>query len=130
MASVFALFSTLCNTAVRARRIPSNPCNGVRVSFGGYDAERQVATPAQVLRAAMRLHHTAGYAGFVLCLLNAYTGARPIDTAGISTSSVGMETMRAGSSGIRQRSTVTCPQDPHGGADDDVAANEAEYADE
>lgn len=35
-----------------------------------------IATPVQVLRAAMRLHHTFGRAGFVLCLLNAYTGAR------------------------------------------------------
>ncbi|MBB4930653.1 hypothetical protein F4561_001473 [Lipingzhangella halophila] len=76
VASVFALFSTLCNTAVRARRIPANPCNGVRVSSGGYETDRQVATPVQVLRAAMRLHHTFGRAGFVLCLLNAYTGAR------------------------------------------------------
>lgn len=76
IASVFALFSTILNTAVRARRIPANPCNGIRVTSGDYEAERQVATPAQMLRAAMRLHHTFGRAGFVLCLLNAYTGAR------------------------------------------------------
>ncbi|MFJ7213509.1 hypothetical protein [Amycolatopsis sp. NPDC098790] len=50
--SDFALFSTILNAAVRARRIPANPCNGVRVSKGEYDAERLVATPAQTLRAA------------------------------------------------------------------------------
>lgn len=76
VSSVFALFSTILNTAVRARRVPANPCNGIRVTSGDYDAERQVTTPAQVLRAALRLHHTSGYGGFVLCLLNAYTGAR------------------------------------------------------
>lgn len=76
VSSVFALFSTILNTAVRARRIPANPCNGIRVTSGDYAADRQIATPAQVLRAAMRLHYTFGRTGFVLCLLNGYTGAR------------------------------------------------------
>ncbi|MFD0772339.1 tyrosine-type recombinase/integrase [Streptomonospora algeriensis] len=76
VSSVFALFSTICHTAVRARRIPANPCTGIRVSSGDYRAERQVATPVQVLRAAMRLHESLGRSGFVLCLLDAYTGAR------------------------------------------------------
>ncbi|MDA0565146.1 tyrosine-type recombinase/integrase [Streptomonospora sp. S1-112] len=83
VSSVFALFSTICNSAVRARRIPANPCNGIRVTSGDYETERQVATPAQVLRAAMRLHHTCGRAGFVLCLLNGYTGARWSELAGL-----------------------------------------------
>lgn len=76
VSSVFALFSTVLNVAVRARRIPANPCNGVRVSSGDYEADRQVATPVQVLRAAMRLHHSFGRAGFVLTLMDGYTGAR------------------------------------------------------
>ncbi|MDA2807193.1 tyrosine-type recombinase/integrase, partial [Nocardiopsis suaedae] len=76
VASVAALFSTVLNSAVRARRLPANPCNGLRITSGDYDAERHVATPAQILRAAMRLHRSAGYGGFVLCLLNGYTGAR------------------------------------------------------
>jgi len=76
VSSVFALFSTVLNVAVRARKIPANPCHGIRVSSGAYEADRQVATPMQVVRAAMRLHHTFGRAGFVLTLMNAYTGAR------------------------------------------------------
>ena len=42
--------STILNGAVRARMIPANPCNGVRVSMGEFDTERLVATPAQTLR--------------------------------------------------------------------------------
>lgn len=34
VSSYFALFSTILNGAVRARMIPANPCNGVRVSKG------------------------------------------------------------------------------------------------
>jgi hypothetical protein len=47
VSSVFALFSTVLNVAVRARRIPANPCNGVRVSSGDYEADRQVAPPCR-----------------------------------------------------------------------------------
>ncbi|GAA1748511.1 tyrosine-type recombinase/integrase [Streptomonospora arabica] len=83
VSSVFALFSTICHTAVRARRIPANPCNGIRVSSGEYAAERHVATPAQVLRAALRLHHSLGRSGFVLCLMDAYTGARWSELVGL-----------------------------------------------
>jgi len=45
VSSIFALFSTMLNVAVRARRIPANPCNGVRVSSGDYEADRQVGHP-------------------------------------------------------------------------------------
>ena len=77
MASYFALFSTILNAAVRARMIPANPCSGVRVTSGEFDTERLVATPAQALRAAMRLHELGlGKSGFVLCLMDFYTGAR------------------------------------------------------
>ncbi len=77
VASYFALFSTILNAAVRARMIPANPCSGVRVSSGEFDTERLVATPAQALRAAMRLYELGlGKSGFVLCLMDFYTGAR------------------------------------------------------
>jgi integrase len=76
VASVFAYFSRVLEVAVKARKIPANPARGVRVTSGEYTAERQVATPAQFLRAAMRLHETFGRAGFVLALMNGYTGAR------------------------------------------------------
>jgi hypothetical protein len=32
VASVFAMFSTVMNVAVRARKIPASPCQGIRVS--------------------------------------------------------------------------------------------------
>lgn len=44
VSSYFALFSTILNGAVRARMIPANPCNGVRVTNGEFDTERLVAT--------------------------------------------------------------------------------------
>ncbi|MFI0445499.1 hypothetical protein [Actinomadura sp. 6N118] len=37
--------------------------------------ERLVATPVQVLRAALRMADLAGFPGFVLTLMDAYTGA-------------------------------------------------------
>lgn len=76
VASIFAYFSRILEVAVKDRKIPANPARGVRVTSGEYVGERQVATPAQSLRAAMRLHHTFGYRGLVLALMNAYTGAR------------------------------------------------------
>lgn len=74
--SVFAFFSRILESATKARKIPANPARGVRVSSGAYEAEHQVATPAQFLRAAVRLHETFGHAGLVLTLMNGYTGAR------------------------------------------------------
>jgi integrase len=76
VASIFALFSTIMNAAVRARKIPASPCQGIRVTTGDYEAERQLATPVQFLRAALRMHELAGYPGFVLTLMDGYTGAR------------------------------------------------------
>lgn len=76
VASVFALFSTIMNVAVRARKIPASPCQGIRVTTGGDEPERHVATPVQFLRAALRLHDSFGYGGFVLALMDGYTGAR------------------------------------------------------
>lgn len=76
VASIFAYFSTILEVAVQDRKIPANPAHGVRVISGEYMAERQVATPSQALRAAMRLGHTFGHAGFVLTLMAHYTGAR------------------------------------------------------
>lgn len=57
VSSYFALFSTILNGAVRARMIPANPCSGVRVSNGLYELG-------------------LGMSGFVLCLMDFYTGAR------------------------------------------------------
>jgi hypothetical protein len=76
VASIFALFSTIMNAAVRARKIPVSPCHGIRVTTGDYETERQVATPVEFLRAALRMHDLMGYQGFVLTLMNGYTGAR------------------------------------------------------
>jgi integrase len=77
VASIFATFSTIMTASVRARMIPANPCHGVRVTSGSYETERLVATPVQGLRAAMRLYEMgAGLSGFVLCLIDLYTGGR------------------------------------------------------
>lgn len=82
VSSVFATFSTMMNAAVRARCIPANPCSGIRVTSGEYESDRLVASPVQALRAAMRLHGTAGLSGLVLCLMDLYTGARWGELAG------------------------------------------------
>lgn len=76
VASYFALFSTIMNAAVRARMIPANPCVGVQVTSGDTEADKLIATPVQGLRAAMRLYESAGLCGFVLCLMDLFTGAR------------------------------------------------------
>ncbi len=77
VSSVFAFFSTVLGAAVRARKIPANPCSGVRVTSGEFETERLVATPVQALRASMRLYESGlGLAGFALGLLDFYTGAR------------------------------------------------------
>jgi len=77
VATIFATFSTILNAAVRSRLIPANPCFGIRVTSGEFTTERLVTTPVQVLRAAMRLYERGlGIRGFVLCLMDAYTGAR------------------------------------------------------
>jgi hypothetical protein len=76
VASIFATFSTIMNAVVRTRLIPANPCYGIRVTAGAYDTEYLIATPAQGLRAAMRLYQTLGLGGFVLCLMDLFAGAR------------------------------------------------------
>ncbi|MGH3373754.1 MAG: hypothetical protein ACRDP6_03350 [Actinoallomurus sp.] len=83
VASVFAMFSTVMNLAVRARKIPASPCQGIRVTSGEYEADRQVATPVQFMRAALRLNDSFGYSGFVLALMDAYTGARWSELVGL-----------------------------------------------
>lgn len=79
----FGTFSAIMNVAVRARVIPANPCAGIRVTEGAWEAEKLVATPVQALRAAMRLYEDgSGLGGLVLGLLNVYTGARWGELAG------------------------------------------------
>jgi hypothetical protein len=77
VSSIFSLFSTILGAAVKARKIPANPCAGIRVTSGEFEVESLVATPVQALRASMRLYESGlGLAGFVLGLLDFYTGAR------------------------------------------------------
>jgi integrase len=76
VASIFATFSTVMNAVARTRLIPANPCYGIRVTAGAYETEYLVATPTQALRAAMRLYESLGLGGFVLCLMDFFTGAR------------------------------------------------------
>jgi integrase len=62
---------------VRDRKIPASPCAGIRVNPGGIETgAKQVATPVQFMRAALRMDDLMGYPGFVLTLMNGYTGAR------------------------------------------------------
>ncbi|WP_051796309.1 site-specific integrase [Kibdelosporangium aridum] len=83
VASFFATFSTFMKAAVRARLIPASPCSDVRVTSGEYEPERLVASPVQVLRAAMRLYESGlGIGGFTLCVIDAYTGGRWGELAG------------------------------------------------
>ena len=83
VASVYAMFSTVMNVAVRARKIPASPGQGIRVTSGEYEADRQVATPVQYLRAALRLNDSFGFSGFVLALMDGYTGARWSELVGL-----------------------------------------------
>lgn len=76
VATIFATFSTVMKAAVKARVIPASPCSGVRVTAGEYETEKLVASPVQLLRAAMRLYGSLGLPGFVLCLPDGYTGCR------------------------------------------------------
>jgi integrase len=82
VATIFALFSTVMKAAVKARCIPASPCADVRVTSGDYATERLVASPVQVLRAAMRLYERLGLPGFMLGLMDAYTGCRWGELAG------------------------------------------------
>ncbi|MEN3267159.1 tyrosine-type recombinase/integrase [Pseudonocardia sp.] len=83
VASYFGCFSTIMNAGVRARVIPANPCSGIRVTGGEWETEKYVATPAQALRAGMRLYENQlGLGGLMLCLLDFYTGGRWGELAG------------------------------------------------
>jgi integrase len=83
VATIFATFSTVLKAAFKAQMIPANPCAGVRVTSGEFVTERLVASPVQVLRAAMRLYELGlGLGGFTLGLLDAYTGGRWGELAG------------------------------------------------
>ncbi len=70
VASIFSLFSTILGAAVKARKIPANPCAGIRVTSGDFEVENLVATPVQALRASMWLDESG------LGLLDFYTGYR------------------------------------------------------
>ncbi|WP_304450662.1 tyrosine-type recombinase/integrase [Nocardiopsis sp. YSL2] len=83
VATVFGYFSHILAVAVKARKTPANPARDVRVTTGEYEPERQVATPVQFLRAAVRLHASFGRVGFVLALMNGYTGARWSELVGL-----------------------------------------------
>jgi len=83
VASVFASFSKVMEAAAKSRKIPANPARGVRITSGEYEPQHQVATPVRTLRAAMRLGKSFGHAGFVLTLLNFYTGARWSEQVGL-----------------------------------------------
>ncbi|GAA1979515.1 hypothetical protein GCM10009754_64760 [Amycolatopsis minnesotensis] len=47
--STVATISTFMTAAVRARKIPANPCHGVRVTSGEYEFDKFVASPVQIL---------------------------------------------------------------------------------
>lgn len=51
------------------------------MTSGEFTTDKLVVTPVQVLRVAMRLYGP-GQPGFVLCLMDAYTGARWGELAG------------------------------------------------
>ena len=84
VASIFQTLTAIMDMAVEARLIPASPCRGITISTGGYETSRGlVATPVQVLRAAMRLHQLrhrtrrrGGLSEFVLCLMAFYAGTR------------------------------------------------------
>jgi hypothetical protein len=60
----------------RARWILASPCQGIKVTIGVAEDEHLVATVVQMLRGALRMEDLAGYPGFVLTVLDGYTGAR------------------------------------------------------
>jgi len=84
VASIFQVLTAIMDTAVEARLIPASPCRSIKLKLDGYETSRGlVATPVQVLRAAMRLHRIrhrirrqGGLTELVLCLMAFYTGAR------------------------------------------------------
>jgi integrase len=80
VASVMALFGLLMREAVIDRRIPYNPCHGVRV-VTQRPAERPHATTAQVNEIASRIER---FSDQVLVVTAAYTGMRWGELAGLA----------------------------------------------
>nr|WP_240942316.1 site-specific integrase [Planosporangium thailandense] len=80
VASVMSLFSLLMREAVIDRRIPYNPCHGVKVITRRAD-ERPHATPAQVNEIASRIDR---FSDQILVITAAYTGMRWGELAGLA----------------------------------------------
>src|SRR5688572_28500088 len=72
VADVLMVLSLVLGEAVDDRRIPHNPCRGVRVPAGPR-AERPIATPAQVRDIAARIRRPVDRA---MVITAAYTGMR------------------------------------------------------
>jgi integrase len=80
IASVMALFGLLMREAVAERRIPYNPCHGVKV-VTQRPAERPHATAAQVNEIAARIDR---FSDQILVTTAAYTGMRWGELAGLA----------------------------------------------
>src|SRR5205823_14532851 len=79
VADVLMVLSLVLGEAVEDRRIPHNPCRGVRVAAGPRP-ERPVATAAQLRQIAARIPRTIDQA---LVITAAYTGMRWGELAGL-----------------------------------------------
>jgi integrase len=77
---VLTLLSMLLREAVADRRIPFNPCHGVRTATGARP-ERPHATTAQILTIAKRMTRPADQ---ILVITGAYTGMRWGELAGLA----------------------------------------------
>jgi integrase len=87
VASIMALFGLLMREAVIDRRIPYNPCHGVRV-VTHRAAERPHATAGQVNEIASRIDR---YSDQVLVTTAAYTGMRWGELAGLARTNTHLE---------------------------------------
>jgi integrase len=79
-ASIMSLFSLLMREAVADRRIPINPCHGVKV-VTRQPAERPTATATQVNQIASRITRRADQ---ILVITAAYTGMRWGELTGLA----------------------------------------------
>jgi integrase len=80
VASIMALFGMLMREAVAERRIPHNPCHGVRV-VTRRAAERPHATAAQINEITSRIDR---FSDQILVVTAAYTGMRWGELAGLA----------------------------------------------
>lgn len=80
VASIMALFGLLMREAVAERRVPHNPCHGVKV-LTRRPAERPHATAAQVNTIASRIDR---FSDQILVVTAAYTGMRWGELAGLA----------------------------------------------